>query len=207
MPQIQALNARLRQIPTWALYILCLVPAPILFWQGVSGRLGVEPVKALEHEYGSLALKFLIAGLCVTPLRRFLGLNLLRFRRMLGLVAFAYVTLHLLVWLLLDVQGISEILKDIAKRPYVTVGMAGFALLVPLALTSNAVAVRKLGARGWRRLHWLVYPAVILGGAHYVMLSKGWQPEPLLYLGIIIGLLLLRLPRVGSWSGRFQKID
>lgn len=198
MSLIPALNARLRQVPTWVLYILCLAPAPILFWQALTGQLGVEPIQALEHAYGELALQFLIAGLCVTPLRRFLGLNLLRFRRMLGLVAFAYVTLHLLVWLVLDVQVLSQILKDIAKRPYITVGMAGFALLLPLAVTSNAISIRRLGAKGWRRLHLLVYPAVVLGGAHYVMLSKGWQVEPLIYLATILLLLLLRLQVPGK---------
>ncbi len=190
---IRTLNGWLRRVPTWPLYILCLLPAPWLFWLGLTGGLGVEPIEALEHEYGELALKFLIAGLCVTPLRRFAGLNLLKFRRMLGLVAFTYVSLHLLVWLVLDVQVLSRILQDIAKRPYITVGMTAFVLLLPLAVTSNAVSLRRMGAAGWRRLHWLVYPAVLLGGLHYVMLSKGWQVEPLIYMCVILTLLALRV--------------
>ena len=189
-----SINSGLRRVPTWPLYILCLLPAPWLFWQGLTGGLGVEPIKALEHEYGRLALKFLIAGLCVTPLRRLVGLNLLKFRRMLGLVAFAYVVLHLLVWLVLDVQIPSEILKDIAKRPYITIGMTAFVLLVPLAVTSNARAVRRMGA-GWRRLHMLVYPAVFLGAVHFIMLVKGWPLEPLVYLAVVLALMALRLPR------------
>ncbi|MGV6848618.1 MAG: protein-methionine-sulfoxide reductase heme-binding subunit MsrQ [Marinibacterium sp.] len=186
-------NRWIRRVPTWPLYALCLLPAPWLFWQGLTGGLGVEPIKALEHEYGRLALKFLIAGLCVTPLRRFTGLNLLKFRRMLGLLAFAYVTLHLLVWLLLDVQLLSAILKDIAKRPYITVGFAAFLLLVPLAVTSNTWSVRTLGAAPWRALHRLVYPAALLGAVHFVWLVKGFQLEPVLYLGTIVSLLAARV--------------
>lgn len=189
------LNRLVRRVPNWALYILCLVPAPWLFWQGLTGGLGVEPVEALEHAYGEYALQFLIAGLCVTPLRRFAGINLLRFRRALGLVAFAYVTMHLLVWLVLDVQLPGQIWADIVKRPYITVGMVGFLALLPLALTSNNWSVRKLGPR-WRKLHRLTYVAVLLGALHFVMLVKGFQWEPLVYLGIVLGLLLLRqLPK------------
>jgi len=112
----------------------------------------------------------LAAGLLVTPLRRFAGLSLLRFRRMLGLIAFYYICAHLLTWLLLDVRNPSAIWADIVKRPYITIGMIGFLALVPLAVTSNNASIRKLGALGWRRLHMLVYPAVILGAVHFVML-------------------------------------
>ncbi|MEX0284838.1 MAG: protein-methionine-sulfoxide reductase heme-binding subunit MsrQ [Paracoccaceae bacterium] len=191
---VLTLNGWLRRLPTWPLYVLSLLPAPWLFWQGLTGALGVEPIKELEHAYGELALQFLIAGLCVTPLRRWVGLNLLKFRRLLGLVAFTYVGLHLAVWLVLDVQVLAEILRDIAKRPYITIGMAGFVLLVPLALTSNNASIKRLGTAGWRRLHWLVYPAVVLGGLHYIMLAKGWQLEPLIYMTTILSLLILRVP-------------
>ncbi|GHF32653.1 protein-methionine-sulfoxide reductase heme-binding subunit MsrQ [Seohaeicola zhoushanensis] len=202
-------NALLRRVPVWLVYIVCMAGAPWLFWLGVSGGLGPEPVKGLERELGELALKFLVAGLAVTPLRRFLGLNLMRFRRAIGLVTFFYVCCHLLVWLVLDVQLLAQIWADIVKRPYITVGMAAFVLLVPLAVTSNNRSVRRLGP-AWRRLHRLVYPAAILGGVHYLMLAKGFRIEPLVYLALIAGLLLLRLPfprllgsssRVGGDSG------
>lgn len=189
----QIINGWARRVPTWPLYILCLLPAPWLFWLGLTGGLGVEPIKELEHEYGELALQFLVAGLCITPLRRFSGLNLLKFRRMLGLAAYTYVSLHLLVWLLLDVGALDRILQDIAKRPYITVGMLAFVLLTPLAITSNTLSIRRLGAVAWRRVHWLVYPSVLLGALHYVMLSKGWQMEPLIYLLVIVALLSLRV--------------
>ncbi|MFZ7092983.1 protein-methionine-sulfoxide reductase heme-binding subunit MsrQ [Primorskyibacter sp. 2E233] len=186
------INAFARRTPLAAVYILCALPAPWLFYLGLTGGLGVEPIKALEHEYGQLALKLLIAGLAVTPLRRFAGVNLLKFRRALGLMAFFYVVLHLSVWLFLDVQAVGQIWADILKRPYITVGMLAFLLLVPLAVTSNNYSIRRLGP-DWRRLHKLVYPAILLGGLHFVMLVKGLQPEPLAYIVVILGLLALRV--------------
>ncbi|MES0826857.1 protein-methionine-sulfoxide reductase heme-binding subunit MsrQ [Ruegeria sp. SCP11] len=187
------LNLVFRRIPIWAVYALGAFPAPWLFFQGLTGGLGVDPIEALEHRYGELALQLLIAVLAISPLRRFLGLNLLKFRRALGVLTFTYVSLHLLVWLVLDVQVPSQIWADIVKRPYITVGMAAFVLLLPLAITSNNLSVRKLGPR-WRSLQRLVFPAAILGGLHYVMLAKGFQIEPLIYLSVIVGLLLLRVP-------------
>lgn len=190
---LTALNTGLRRVPVWLLWLCALAPAVWLFWQGLNGALGPEPIKELEHRYGELALQFFVATLAVTPLRRFVGLNLLKFRQALGLICFTYVICHLLVWLVLDVQIPAQILADIAKRPYVTVGMLAFVLLIPLAVTSNRASIRKLGA-GWRRLHRLTYPAAVLAAVHFVLLAKGFQIEPLLYLAGIIALLLLRLP-------------
>ncbi|WP_170405609.1 protein-methionine-sulfoxide reductase heme-binding subunit MsrQ [Ruegeria arenilitoris] len=193
---MQWVNQILRRIPVWAVYLLGVLPAPWLFYQALTGGLGVEPIEALEHRYGELALQLLIAVLAISPLRRFLGLNLLKFRRALGVLTFTYVGLHLLVWLVLDVQVPSQIWADIVKRPYITVGMAAFVLMLPLAVTSNNLSVRKLGPR-WRSLQRLVFPAAVLGGLHYVMLAKGFQIEPLVYLSLIVGLLLLRVPFAG----------
>lgn len=194
------MNGAARQIPPWGLYVLLALPAPWFLYQGATGGLGAEPIKALEHALGEFALQLAIVGLAVTPLRRLAGVNLLKFRRAIGIMTFTYVFLHLLVWLVLDVQIPSQIWADIVKRPYITVGMAGFVLLVPLVATSNNWSVRRLGPR-WRKLHRLTYPAVILGGVHYVMLVKGFQIEPLIYLGVILGLLLLRIRRLpGLWS-------
>jgi methionine sulfoxide reductase heme-binding subunit len=119
--------------------------------------------------------------------------NLIRFRRAIGVLAFTYVALHLLVWLVLDVQALERIWADIVKRPYITVGMIGFVAMIPLALTSNNWSVRRLGPT-WRQLHKLTYLVVLLGAVHFVMLRKGLQIEPLLYLGAIVLLLALRLP-------------
>ena len=187
------INTALRRIPAWVIYAMAPLP---LVWQGFIGGLGVEPIRALEHELGEIGLQLLLAGLCVTPLRRYLGLNLLKFRRALGLVAFFYITLHLLVWLVLDVQIPAQIWADIVKRPYITVGMLAFVLMVPLALTSNNASVRRLGAR-WRWLHWLTYPVAVLGALHFVLLAKGFQIEPLIYLAL--ALLLVALRGRGLW--------
>ena len=187
------LNQFLRRVPVWVVYLLGLLPGPWLFYLGLTGGLGVEPIEALEHEYGELALQLLILGLAVSPLRRLVGLNLMKFRRAIGVLTVCYAGFHLLVWLVLDVQVPAQIWADILKRPYVTIGMAAFVLLLPLGLTSNNASVRRLGA-AWRQLHRLVYPAAVLAGLHYVMVAKGFQIEPLLYLLAICALLLSRLP-------------
>lgn len=194
---VDRINGLARHIPTWVVYSVYLLPAVWLFYQGVTGGLGPDPVKALEHELGEIALQLLIIGLCITPLRRFVGVNLIRFRRAIGLLAFTYVTLHLLTWAFLDVQTLSRVAEDIIKRPYITIGMAAFVLLVPLAATSNNWSVRKLGPR-WRQLHKLTYAAVVLGGVHYIWLVKGIQLEPLVYMAVILALLALRLPILAS---------
>lgn len=192
---IDHLNLWLRRVPTWPLYILGVLYPVWLLYQGMTGALGVDPVKALEHAIGKAGLQLLLATLLVTPLRRFVGLNLLKFRRALGLLTFFYIALHLLVWFVLDVQIASQVWADIVKRPYITIGMAGFLLMVPLAITSNNTSVRRLG-RKWITLHKLTYLVAILGAVHYVMLVKGFQIEPLLYLGAVLLLLSLRrIPR------------
>ncbi|WP_299929354.1 protein-methionine-sulfoxide reductase heme-binding subunit MsrQ [uncultured Pelagimonas sp.] len=189
---VEKTNAYARKLPTWVVYLIGVLPAPWFVYLGATGGLGFEPIKALEHELGELALQLLVAGLAITPLRRHLGINLIKFRRALGLLAFFYVFLHLLVWAVLDVQLLSQIWADILKRPYITVGMLGFALLIPLAVTSNNWSVRRLGPK-WRKLHKLTYVAVLLGGVHYLMLVKGWQIEPMIYLAVIATLLTMRV--------------
>lgn len=199
-----AINSAVRRLPSWPLYILCAGHVIWLFYLGLTGGLGVEPIKALEHAYGEAGLKALVAVLAVTPLRKYAGLNLLKFRRALGLCAFFYIVAHLLVWLVLDVQLIGQIWADIVKRPYITVGMAGFALLIPLAITSNNVSIRRLGALRWRKLHQLTYIAAILGALHFVMLVKGLQFEPLIYLGIVLMLICTRF--TGQIRAGIEKI-
>ena len=188
---VNRINGLLRRVPTWVVYIVCGSAGPWLFYLGATGGLGVEPIKELEHELGEIALQLLIIGLAITPLRRYLGVNLIRFRRAFGLLTFYYVSLHLLVWLFLDVQIASQIWADIIKRPYITIGMLAFVLMIPLAMTSNNWSVRKLGL-SWRRLHKLTYGIALLGSVHFVMLTKTYQVEPLMYLAVIGGLLGLR---------------
>ena len=188
---INALNSALRRLPAWPLHIFAVLPVIWLFYQGSIGALGVDPVKAIEHQMGRWGLQLLIVGLLISPLRQYAGLNLLKFRRAIGVITFFYIAVHLLVWLVLDVQIVNQVIADIAKRPYITIGMGAFVLMVPLVLTSNNTSVRRLG-RNWARLHKLVYPIAVLGGIHYVMLVKGWQIQPMIYLVIIICLILLR---------------
>ncbi|MBF9030673.1 protein-methionine-sulfoxide reductase heme-binding subunit MsrQ [Rhodobacterales bacterium HKCCE3408] len=188
------LNAAIRKVPPWLLYVIAAAYAGWLFWLGATGGLGVEPVEALEHRYGKLALQLIIVGLAVTPLRQWAGINLMKHRRAIGVISFFLVLAHFLVWAVLDVQQLSAVWADIVKRPYVTIGMASFLMLIPLGLTSNNLSVRKMGAAAWRKLHKLVYPAAALAGLHYVWLVKGFQIEPLIYTAVILGLLAMRLP-------------
>lgn len=191
---MQGLNAALKRVPTYTLYIAGVAPLIYLLVLGVTGGLGIDPVKALEHRVGKIGLQFLIAVLAVTPLRRFAGLNLIKFRRALGLLTFFYITVHLAVWLALDIQFFwAEIWADILKRPYITIGMTGFALMLPLAITSNNAAIKRMGPAKWKLLHQLTYLAAIAGALHYIWLVKGWQVEPLIYMAVILGLLASRI--------------
>jgi len=187
------LTAQARRVPTWVVYALGLVPLGLLIWGAVFGGLGPDPVKAIERDLGERGLQFLLLSLAVTPLRR-LGLNLLKFRRALGLLAFLYVTLHLVAWGWLD-MGLrwGEMLADLTRRPFVILGMIGFLVMVPLAATSWNGAIRRLGAAAWGRLHRLVYVAILAAAAHLALLTKVWTAEVLVYLALSIALLAFRL--------------
>ena len=183
-----------RRVPTWVIYTGASAWAAWLFWLGLNGQLGPDPVKALEHTYGLLALQFLIAGLCVTPLMRFARISLVKFRRAIGLMAFLYLTLHFLVWLLLDLQlRWGQIGADLTKRPYIIVGFIAFLLMIPLAVTSADRLIRRMGPVVWRRLHRAVYLIAILGAVHFIMQEKVWTTESLLYLAVVVILIGLRL--------------
>lgn len=197
MTVTRTINTGIGRVPPWLLYMVSAVPPAWLFYLGLTGGLGVEPIKELEHRLGELALQLFIATLAVRPLRDWTGISLMKQRRALGIITFFYVMCHLLVWLVLDVGILSEIWADIIKRPYITVGMAAFVLMIPLAVTSNNLSVRRMGPKRWRRWHRLTYPAAVLAALHYAMLAKGFQIEPLVYLALTFLLLLarLRLPR------------
>ena len=186
-------NGTMRRVPPGVLYLLGVVPFGVLVWQALTGGLGIDPVRELEHRLGLYGLQFLIAGLMVTPLRRWTGINLIRYRRAIGLLAFFYVSLHLTTWVVLDLQlRWSEIGADLVKRPYIIVGMLGFLAMVPLAVTSNNASVRRMGAASWARLHQLTYVAALAGAAHYLILVKAWPLEPILYARAAAGLVALR---------------
>ena len=179
-----------------ALFLLCLMPLLWLAYSAFSHTLGANPIEAITRTLGDWALRFLLIVLAVTPLRRLPGLGALaRLRRMLGLYAFFYALLHLLGYVVLDqFFDWAAIGADILKRPYITIGMAAFALLVPLAATSTDRMIRRLGGHRWRQLHRLVYLAAALGVVHYYLLVKADTREPIIY-GVTLALLLgLRLP-------------
>lgn len=177
-----------------AIYLAGMAPAVWYFYLGITDRLGADPQNALERILGLWALRFLIASLAITPLRRLGGPNLIRYRRAIGLLAFIYATLHLTVYMVLD-QGldVSAIIADIIKRPYITVGMLAFAILVPLAVTSNNTMIRRLSGGAWQKLHRWVYVAAAAAAVHFIMLVKVWPLEPLIYAALVAILLLFRL--------------
>lgn len=193
MTLAQRINRAQRVLPAWPIYLIGFAWMGWLFWLGLNGDLGPEPINALERRYGLLALQLLVATLVITPLRTWTNISLIKYRRALGLMAFAFLMGHFLVWALLDLQSLSRIGVEIVRRPYITIGFAAFVLLIPLAVTSNNASIRRLGAMGWRKLHKLTYPAILLGAVHFVWLVKGYPLEPFLYLGAVIALLAIRL--------------
>ncbi|EBA13765.1 protein-methionine-sulfoxide reductase heme-binding subunit MsrQ [Roseobacter sp. CCS2] len=194
MAVAQTINGALRRVPAWTIYIVGAVYAVWEFWRALNqiGPYLVEPINVLERAYGEIALILMVVGLTVTPLRNWTGVNLIKFRRAIGVTAFFFVLAHFLVFAILDVQSVSRVWEEVVKRPYVTVGMVSFLMLIPLAVTSNNLSVRKMGAAAWRKMHKLTYPAAILGAVHYLWLVKGFQLEPIIYLIVIVGLVASR---------------
>jgi sulfoxide reductase heme-binding subunit YedZ len=195
-----------QQIVRWvakpAVFAIALAPFAWLVWRALHDDLGTNPIETLNRFTGDWSLRFLLLALAVTPLRRLAGWNvLLRFRRMLGLFAFFYVCLHFLSWIWIDQHfDWAEILIDIAKRPFITLGFACLLMLIPLAATSTHGMIRRLGARRWQRLHRLVYAAAVGGVIHYWWLVKSDIREPLLYATVLALLLGLRL--FWAWKDR-----
>jgi sulfoxide reductase heme-binding subunit YedZ len=180
----------MRRLPTWVVYLSGLIPLGWIVYLTLYGGIGVDPVKGIEHRLGKVALWFLVGGLTITPVRRVV--NLVKFRRAIGLLGFFYLTLHLIAWLWFDMGlMLSQAFADLFKRPYLTYGIIAFLLLIPLAITSNNASIRKLGGK-WRRLHMLVYPAVALGVVHYLMQMKVISNEGWIWLAVLVVLLSLR---------------
>ena len=197
MSTVRAINNALCRVPVWPFYILGFIPMAWELYLAVTNQLGADPVKALEHSLGLTALQLIIATLCVTPLCHFTKINLVRFRRMIGLMAFYYALAHFAVYLFLDLQLLwGQIWDDLIKRPYIMLGTFSLVTMLPLALTSNNRVRRKMGPLRWRKLHWLVYPCAAAAAAHYVWLVKSWPMQPLVYAGIVAALLAWR---VGVW--------
>ncbi|MGV8989949.1 MAG: sulfite oxidase heme-binding subunit YedZ [Thiobacillus sp.] len=211
--------AFLRHPKLW-IFGLCLLPLVRLVVLGFNGGLGANPIEFITRSTGTWTLVGLIVTLSVTPLRRLTGRGeLIRYRRMLGLFTFFYVSLHFVTYIWLDqFFDPAAIVRDIIKRPFITVGFAAFLLLIPLAATSTHAMIRRLGRR-WQQLHRLVYAIAILGVVHYLWLVKKDLTEPLIYGVVLTLLLLMRLPwgvvllqtirnrlvSAGAWSGPFQQ--
>jgi sulfoxide reductase heme-binding subunit YedZ len=176
-------------------FLLCLSPLGFLSARAYNGRLGANPIEFVQHFTGSWTLRFLLITLSITPLRKLLSLpDLIRFRRMMGLFAFFYVSLHFLTYIGPDQAfDLAAMLKDVAKRPFITVGFTGFVLLIPLAITSTKGWIRRLGGKNWQALHRLIYIAALCGVVHYYWLVKSDHRLPLLYAAILAVLFLYRL--------------
>lgn len=186
------------------LHTVCLLPFAGLLWGLSSDGLGANPVETLTHETGEWTLRLLLLTLVISPLRQWTGQTVwLRFRRMLGLYTFFYVSCHFLIWLVFDHSlDLAGMLEDIVQRPYITVGFSALMLLIPLAITSNKSSVRRLGRR-WKTLHQLVYAVVLLGILHFMWLVKADYLEPTIYAIIAVLLLLHRagpIKRLGEKS-------
>src|SRR5437764_10188278 len=181
-----------------AIFIFCLMPFGDLVWRIIKSNLGANPVEYLQHATGDWTIRFLVFTLSITPFRKLFRLpDVIRFRRMLGLFAFFYVSLHFLTYLGPDQSfDLSAMWKDVAKRRYITVGFAAFALLIPLAITSTAGWIRRLGGKRWQQLHRTIYVAAVLGVIHYYWLVKSDVRKPLFY-GVLVAILLLW--RLGDW--------
>jgi len=188
------MGAVLRNPKVW-IALLCLLPLVRLIVLGVGGGLGANPIEFITRSTGTWALVGLLVTLSVTPLRRLTGrADLVRYRRMLGLFTFFYASLHFVTYIWLDqFFDPAAIARDIAKRPFITVGFTAFVLLIPLALTSTQAMMRRLGRR-WQLLHRLVYFIAVLGIIHYLWLVKKDLTAPLIYGGILVLLLAVRLP-------------
>ncbi|HUF65110.1 MAG TPA: protein-methionine-sulfoxide reductase heme-binding subunit MsrQ [Gemmatimonadaceae bacterium] len=176
-------------------FLICLIPLGWIAYDAATGRLGANPIEALELRTGRWALRLLAVTLAVTPLRRISGWNeLIRYRRMLGLFAFFYATLHLATYIGLDMFfDVGDIVEDVFEHPYVTIGLATWLLLLPLAITSTRGWVRRLGGKRWAMLHRLIYVAAITGTVHYLWAVKKDTYLPLVYLTIFAVLLGWRL--------------
>ncbi|WP_455221286.1 sulfite oxidase heme-binding subunit YedZ [Kaarinaea lacus] len=175
-------------------FIICLLPLVTLVWDGFHDALGANPVEKITHRTGDWTLRLILLTLTVTPLRKLFNWKfLMRYRRMLGLFAFFYASLHFSTYLVFDhFFDFSEIAKDILKRPYVTVGFTGFVLMIPLAITSTNKMKKRLG-KNWKRLHQLVYVVAVCGILHYLWLVKADILLPLVYAAILIVLLTIRV--------------
>ena len=177
------------------IFILLLLPSVVWSYQFISGDLGVNPIERLMDELGQMALRLIIATLFISSLSELKILrSLVEIRRMIGLFAFYYVSLHFLSYIILDhFFDLRFIIKDIVKRPFITFGFLSFLALIPLASTSTKSLIKRLGYKAWKKIHYLIYPAAVLSSFHFFMLVRANKIEPAIYIGIIFLLLGYRI--------------
>ena len=177
------------------LFILILFPSLLWAYQFVTGNLGVNPIEKLMDELGLMALRLIIITLMITTLSNIKPLkSIVVLRRMIGLFAFYYVSLHFSTYIVLDhFLDIQFIIQDIIKRPFITFGFISFLFLIPLASTSTNNMIKQLGFKLWKKIHYLIYPVAILASMHFYVLVRADKTEPVIYMGIIILLLLHRI--------------
>ncbi len=176
-------------------WLACFAPLVWLAWKGFNGDLGANPIEKLIRQLGVWGLRLLLVGLAITPAARILKMpRLVRFRRTVGLFAFSYIVLHLSTYVGVDLFfDFDQLWKDILKRPFITLGMGAFVLLIPLAVTSTNGWIIRMGRATWQRLHWLIYLIVPLGVAHYYLLVKADHRPPLIYAAIFAALMGWRI--------------
>lgn len=186
-------NTALRRLPRGAVWPAGLIPLLLLVHDTVQGRLGVDPVQAIEHRSGRTAIYFLVATLCVTPLLRLARINAMRLRRALGMLSFLYAAVHVAAWVVLDMGlGWPQIGHDLLNRPFLTIGAISGVILILLALTASDFAIRRLGSRRWRAIHRGIYVAAPLAAWHWLLVEKIPGPKAQAILAVILGLLAWR---------------
>lgn len=202
-----ALNAALRRLPRGAVWAAGLIPFLLLAWDTVQGRLGVDPVRMVEHRSGRAALYFLVATLCVTPLLRLARINAMRFRRALGMLSFLYAVLHVAAWAVLD-MGLAwaQIGGDLLQRSFLTIGTISLLILAVLAATATDSAIRRLGAGRWRAIHRWIYVAAPLAGLHWLLSEKVAGTKAEVILAVILSLLAWRGWMALRPTGRIGRI-
>jgi sulfoxide reductase heme-binding subunit YedZ len=176
-------------------WLACFAPLVWLAWKGFNGELGANPIEKLIRQLGVWGLRLLLVGLAITPAARiFKQPRLVRFRRTVGLFAFSYIVLHLGSYIGVDLFfDFGQLWKDILKRPFITLGMAAFLMLIPLAVTSTNGWVIRMGRAAWQKLHWLIYLIVPLGVAHYYLLVKADHRPPVVYAAVFLVLMAWRI--------------
>ena len=204
------LNTLFRSLPVPLVYFSLLIPIPLYFFLGVANRLGPDPLRYLEHKYGELGLIFLLATLSISPILRYSKINLVKFRRCIGLVSFYYIVSHICIYVFLDIGLSLEMLtSDLKKRYYIIAGFFAFITLIPLAVTSNNYAIRALNIRTWKKIHNFIYIATMLSIFHFILMSKTWTGELYFYIAVTVIILILKIMETKTYKrfSTYSKAD